>query len=103
MIDGDGAILFALVVRGLLLVAGTVNLAFAFVAYRDYHDVRALRSLVASLSMFGGTVALAASSQTIRDHSPELVPAMRVLASAGVMMFIVGLLFAVWTWRRKRP
>lgn len=97
----DSELLVALAIRGALLLAAVVNVALSLRMYRRFHDGRAVRSLVTFVGMFGGTVALAATSPVIRDRYPEWMQAYRVLASAGVAVFIIALLFALVTWRLR--
>jgi hypothetical protein len=98
----NDVLIFALVIRAILVTASAYNLVLAGREYRVYHDARGLRGFVGSLTMMFGVVALAATSPAIRDAWPSLEVPMRIVASAGVFGFIAGLLFSVYAWRVGR-
>lgn len=98
----DEGFWFAVAIRVVLMTAALVHLGLSYRAYFDYHgDARSLRGLVNALAMFGGVLALVGSSPVIRDALPDLAPAMRIVTASGVLIFAVGLIFAVITWRPR--
>lgn len=97
----DERLIAAVAIRVLLMAAATYNLRLAVRERRHYADARALRGLVAAITMFAGTTALTTSSPVISAYL-GIPSVLAVLTGASVMVFLAGLVFSCYSWRLGR-
>lgn len=95
----DDRLIASVAIRVLLMAAATYNLRLARRDRAIHHDARGLRGYVAAITMFAGTCALTTSSPLIAAYlgTPSFLA---ILTGAGVFVFLAGLIFSCFSWRR---
>lgn len=101
MIDDRVILAVGITLFGLVMV--TFYVAGEVRSYHAHRDPRALRSMIAAMTMVGMTFAIIGRSPTLREHFlPEWPVLFGFLTTSGLAMALVGLAFLTVTSLRIR-